>query len=200
MFYNAFKLLETQLGKYIESIDGLKEEVIMYNITQVDAPTASDKDLKDKVILSLVNIEEEVALKNGNHYMQSNLDLRYKNRPIFLNLYVLITAHYEDYTDSLERLSNVVQFFQGKNCFSLKDSPSDELLKNRSAYEDLLIYMDLFSLSFEQLNHLWGSLGGKQYPFLLYKMRLVRIEENRITSFGNLVTQIEVKEKVLVDK
>jgi hypothetical protein len=200
MFYNAFKLLETQLGTYIESIEGSREEVIMYNVSQVDSPSAADKDLKDKIMLSLVNLEEEATLKNGNHFTRNSFDLRYKNPPVYLNLYVLITAHYEDYTDSLERLSNVVQFFQGKNTFSLKDSPVEELLKKQSAYEDLLIYMDLFSLSFEQLNHLWGSLGGKQYPFLLYKMRLVRIEENRITAFGNLVTQIEIKEKVLIDK
>ncbi len=200
MFYNAFKLLENQLGAYIESIDGKKAEVTMYNIAQVDSQSAADKDLKDKIILSLVNIEEEATLKNGNHFTRNNLDFRYKNPPVFLNLYLLVSAHYEDYTDSLERLSNVVQFFQGKNSFSLKDSPTEDLLKNQSTYEGLLIYLDMFSLSFEQLNHLWGSLGGKQYPFVLYKMRLVKIEENRITGFGNLIEIIETENKILVAK
>ncbi len=43
---------------------------------------------------------------------------------------------------------------------------------------ELKLNIELYTLTFEQINHLWGSLGGKQVPFAMYKVRLVRIQEN----------------------
>jgi len=35
-------------------------------------------------------------------------------------------------------------------------------------------------LTIEQINHLWGSLGGRQLPFAMYKLRLVAITDQAI--------------------
>ena len=34
------------------------------------------------------------------------------------------------------------------------------------------------NLNFEQLNHLWGVLGGAYFPSVLYKVRLVKIRSD----------------------
>lgn len=192
----AFALLNNQLAAYIESMGGDRLDVVMANIAAIDA-TNSNLDLERKVILSLVNIEEEAALKNAGPLYRNVKTLNYVNPPIYLNLYLLITAHYEKYEDALTRLSNVIQFFQGKNSFSLKNSPPNDMLLNPETYEDIQLHLEMFSLSFEQLNHLWGSLGGKQWPSVLYKVRLVKISENRITSQGPIIEQVQTKDNII---
>jgi hypothetical protein len=192
----AFALLNNQLAAYIESMGGDRLDVIMANIAAIDAAN-SNVDLERKVILSLVNIEEEAALKNAGPLYRNVKTLNYVNPPIYLNLYLLITAHYEKYEDALTRLSNVIQFFQGKNSFSLKNSPPNDMLLNPDTYEDIQLHLEMFSLSFEQLNHLWGSLGGKQWPSVLYKVRLVKITENRITAQGPLIEEIQTKDNII---
>jgi Pvc16 N-terminal domain len=192
----AFALLNNQLAAYIESMGGDRLDVIMANIAAIDAAN-SNVDLERKVILSLVNIEEEAALKNAGPLYRNVKTLNYVNPPIYLNLYLLITAHYEKYEDALTRLSNVIQFFQGKNSFSLKNSPPNDMLLNPDTYEDIQLHLEMFSLSFEQLNHLWGSLGGKQWPSVLYKVRLVKITENRITAQGPLIEEVQTKDNII---
>lgn len=192
----AFALLNNQLAAYIESMGGDRMDVIMANIAAIDAAN-SNLDLERKVILSLVNIEEEAALKNAGPIYRNVKTLNYVNPPIYLNLYLLITAHYEKYEDALTRLSNVIQFFQGKNSFTLKNSPPNDMLLNPETYEDIQLHLEMFSLSFEQLNHLWGSLGGKQWPSVLYKVRLVKITENRITAQGPIIEEIQTKDNII---
>lgn len=192
----AFAMLNNQLAAYIESMGGDRLDVIMANIASIDAPN-SNLDLVRKVILSLVNIEEEAALKNAGPLYRNVKTLNYVNPPVYLNLYLLITAHYEKYEDALTRLSNVIQFFQGKNSFTLKNSPPNDMLLNPDVYEDIQLHLEMFSLSFEQLNHLWGSLGGKQWPSVLYKVRLVKITENRVTAQGPLIEEVQTKDNII---
>ena len=71
------------------------------------------------------------------------------------------------------------------------------MLLNPDTYEDIQLHLEMFSLSFEQLNHLWGSLGGKQWPSVLYKVRLVKITENRITAQGPLIEEVQTKENII---
>jgi len=52
--------------------------------------------------------------------------------------------------------------------------------------------LDLFSLTFEQINHLWGSLGGKQVPFVLYRARLLSLTAKEIKETGAPITDISI--------
>jgi hypothetical protein len=84
----------------------------------------------------------------------------------------MITAVMSKYENELRYLGHVISFFQGKTLFNKKNSPSqvDELP------EDFSVSIDLVSLSFEQINYLWSTLGGKQHPFVCYKLRIIRME------------------------
>ena len=197
MIDTAFKLLVSQLEAYLKSLKGAQEhkEVIMANIAAIDVATDSITIPNSRVILSLVNIEEESTMKNRTPYVKAyNHDIAYQNAPVFLNLYMLVTAYYEDYSNALMRLSNVIQFFQSKSSFSANNSPFEQ---EGAEEENIEIFLDLYSMTFEQLNHLWGSLGGKQWPSVLYKMRLVRITENRKTGLGTLIEKIRTTETVI---
>lgn len=197
MIHRAFNLLLTQLDAYLRSVDrnpSTDPYVVMANIATVDSSNDSGTDINNKVVLSLVNIEEEAALKNIGPYTRINHQVTYHNPPVYLNVYMLVTAYFESYFNSLDRLSDVIQFFQSKATFTLRNSPLDNADER---YGELELFLDLYSMTFEQLNHLWGSLGGKQWPSALYKVRLVRINENRLNELGTVIEQVERNQKVI---
>ncbi len=190
MIYKAIQLIETQLSQYIQPVAG-PDEVVAGNIALYEAP---DQDqIKDKVVISLVNIEEESTLKNGLNYYKTVGGLQYTEPPVHVNLYLLFTAHYpQAYDKSLTRIGDVIRFFQGRKCFDVKNAQPLPDGFDLSNPQDSSIYltMELYTLTFEQINHLWGSLGGKQMPFVMYKARLVTISEYGTMGSGPLIEEI----------
>jgi hypothetical protein len=191
MIANAINLILTELRSYIASSAGASDidesdYVVPGNIAMVDTPDLSDL-MRNRVVSSVVNIAEEATFKNSAHYALRDGLTRYRNAPAFLNLYVLFSANYNHYETALRRLSQVVTFFQGKNIFSLKDSPNETLLDDKT---EMRLIMELFALTFEQVNYLWASLGGKQMPFLLYKLRIVRVDADRTQAEAPAIEEI----------
>ena len=54
------------------------------------------------------------------------------------------------------------------------------------------LMLDLHSMGFEQVNHLWSILGGKYMPSVLYKIRQVTIDEDAVIAGGGIITEIDL--------
>ncbi len=50
----------------------------------------------------------------------------------------------------------------------------------------------LFTIDLEQLNDLWGILGGNYYPSVIYKIRLIEIEAKEPEGLEIPITNIKV--------
>lgn len=126
----------------------------------------------DSLGLSLVNIEEERVTKDQQAYKAAadGRRMAHLNPELKLNLYILIVANFNTYETGLKFLSGAIRFFQSKNVFSGENTPDLD-----PSIQKLIV--DLFPLNFEQQNHLWGSLGAKYLPSVLYKVRLLTIQE-----------------------
>ncbi|MGA8853379.1 MAG: DUF4255 domain-containing protein [Christiangramia sp.] len=185
----ALKLLRDELSNYIVQNKGpadpiVADDIILHNIAAMDSEA---QDLNNKLVLSLVNTEEESSLKNISNITKAASSINYTEPPVFLNLYILVSSTLgqdlqDAYEFALHRLSLVIQFFQAKRNFTVKNSPftsiSSDLNISQEIKDELRLNVELYTLTFEQINHLWGSLGGKQVPFAMYKVRVVRIHEN----------------------
>lgn len=190
MIDSALSLLRNELDDYISKSIG-SADVVVDNIGLLE--TTSGDTLTKRIVITLVNVEEESTLKNLSAVKKAITGPAvYENAPVFLNLYVLITCNYsgDDYIHALERLSSIIKFFQSRNSFSYSSStggtpPLDpEIL-------DMKFTMELYTLTFEQINHLWGSLGGRQIPFVMYKLRLVALTERARIREVPLIEEIE---------
>jgi hypothetical protein len=191
---DAIALLLRQLNQYILQAEagggGTPNPALFGNISQLDRSEIAT-ELENHLILSLVNIEEEKALKNGKPFVNNNLtEVIYQNNPIHLNLFLLFTANYRNYETAIKRLTQVLTFFQGKQKFTLSNSPGSNLATPPIA--EFSLVMDLLSLTLEEVNHLWGSLGGKQIPFVVYRGRLVTISGQRVLQGGGRIQEIEL--------
>lgn len=202
MIGNAMILLREDLSAYMIA-QGDPANVVIENIGLFETDNGSNLD--DSVVITVVNIEEESTLKNGSTYKRWPDGMaRYENRPVYLNLYVLFTANFpggvppnNNYIQSLQRLARVIEFFQGKNVFTPATSsvPLPAVLSDLSKPEvaNLKLTAEIYTLTFEQINHLWGSLGGRQIPFVMYKVRLIMITEGSIRKEVPLIQEIETK-------
>jgi len=56
---------------------------------------------------------------------------------------------------------------------------------------DFRFIIDLYTPTFEELNFIWGTLGGKQYPSVIYKVTLLEIERNQVTRSGQVVSGLQ---------
>jgi len=193
MIHDALRLIANQLNRALgNSGDG--EAVVLGNIANVESSgegAGAGASNLSRVVLSLVNVTEDHALKNGPHHHLERGRVVYRNRPVNLYLFLLFSANNPVYSTALKQLGAVIEYFQGRNVFTIRNSPDlTEVSQPPETLGDLRIIMELQSLTFEQVNHLWGSLGGKAMPFVLYRARLVSIASAEIDGVGEPIQEI----------
>jgi hypothetical protein len=197
MLLHALKIiqaeLETHLGAYNPSGD--EGKVVLENLAE--GLDSNGGATRDRLVVSLVNYREEKSLKNLPTYVRNDATLtaRYENQPIYLNFLVLLTATHGSYEKAVLYLSRGIRFFQSKNVFTQDTVAPTTLLAAQplntlDRLETFKLILDLYSPSLEEVNHLWGTLGGKQYPFVLYMLRLLDLKFEAIDRESGLVTEV----------
>lgn len=147
----------------------------------------------DKIGCTLINIEEERIARSQVPYAPSvgGNSVR-KNPSVKLNLYILFAANPKiettmtNYEEGLALISHIISFFQSKNHFDHENSPGLD-----PRIEKLLL--ELYSLPVEQQNYLWGSIGAKYMPSVLYRVRLLEIQENNLLDSNQVISEIDGK-------
>jgi hypothetical protein len=103
----------------------------------------------------------------------------------------MITSFMTNYENALIYLSHAITFFQGKYIFSLKNSSTEV----EGLPDDFYIMLDLYTLGFEQMNYVWSTLGGKQHPFVCYKVRLLRMERESTQEVRGVIKEIKIDDR-----
>lgn len=192
-------LLLQQLNDYLLQADatpGAPAPAVWGNIAMLDRAEIATA-LDNHLVLTLVNVEEERTLKNGKAVTRVGSDqVGYGNRPYFLNLFLLFTANYSNYGTALGRLTQVIRFFQGKQKFTFANSPTPG---TPPPLVDFQLVIDLLSLSFEEVNHLWGFLGAKQSPSAVFRGRLVVITDQRLLQTGSRIEDFALTGRSMIE-
>lgn len=184
MIDNVLKITANEVNKYIvRKLDPDRDptstkRIATGNVTKVfesDASGSRSDSLSAPGILSLVNIEEERSSKAAT-FVRVNDKIEYKNPKVQLNLYCLFALNHSSYDTSLQYLSLIIQFFQFRNVIDHKNTPPENGLALDLKVEKLIF--DLVSMNSEQVNHLWATLGGKYLPSVLYKVRMITLEDD----------------------
>ncbi len=165
------------------------------NIGELAGATSSQ--LRDKVLLSMVNLQEERTLKNSPTYVRDDaqLKVRYENPPTFLNLAILVTATHTNYINALRALSRALLFFQYRNVFTQDNvAPAslttDAPTRDADRLAEFKLIFNLWSPTFEEVNDMWGMLGGKQFPFALFSMRMLELRFRATQREAGVITEI----------
>lgn len=193
MIYPVLRFLAEQMNQYIDLVkkpgDGIAAPVaILENVSRLNE---DDLETTNNVLLTLVNLSEEATLKNNPGQVVMNSELvRYDNPPVNLNLFLLITSCMTNYENALIYLTHAITFFQGKNIFTKQNSTTQV----EGLPDHFRIILDLHSLTLEQVNFLWSTLGGKQHPFVCYKVRILQLERPSTAETRGIIRQVRIQE------
>jgi hypothetical protein len=198
MISHALTIVRNELERHLATYGGTGPHSELGNVAEVAANGGGNGATRNKVVLSVVNIQEERTLKNTSAYVRDDaaLRVRYENPPAYLNLAVLVAATHAKYDDALRALSRALLFFQATSVFT-QESVTPQSLAEGAPVNDLdrlhefKLIFNLWSPSLEEVNDMWGMLGGKQFPFALYSMRMLELRFGAGTQReGGLITEV----------
>lgn len=171
----AVQLLSAQLNQHLRRTYNLSEDVVVVsNLLEMDGTIAPN--VNNKLVIFLVNIERDsvpfrkVSLHEvGEREVQSSM-------PLYFNIYLMMTANFtgNNYPEALKFLSSTINFFQKNHVLNRQTAPEMD-----TRIEKLILEIE--NLSIQDLSNLWGTLGGKYLPSILYRVRLVAFDTDDIT-------------------
>ncbi len=186
MIDSVLKVLKEDVGTFLNlkmNTSGSEDKISL-------APVVNEKgdaaEIENSVAMSLVKIEEErenMAYVKTSQVVENN-KVCYHNPPVKINLYILFTAFFNDYTESLKFISYIISFFQTKRVFTSSNTPG-------LAPEAGKITLEIYNQPLQDDNYLWGMLGTSYRPSVLYKLKMLTIQERQITAQGALVEEID---------
>lgn len=195
MINTALDFLTKEINTFLELKNGVSGDKIF--LTNVATDAGGWAIPPNHLGLSLINIEEERVFKEQRTAYINEMGMtEHMNPEIKLNLYVLVSANYNDnsgtaqiYKEGLKQLSQVIALFQSKNVFTNENSP---LLFSLDPNIKKLV-VELYSYSFEQQYNFWSVIGAKYLPSVLYRIRLIRFQEKAATEQNPQVGSVSIQ-------
>ena len=200
MIHTSLSFITNELNEYLKLRTGTPgvDRVFLTSVaTESSGVVIPDKSLG----VSLINIEEERVYKDQRtSLINSEGNVEYLNPEIKLNLYILISANFQDnlendstddYVEGLKQLSFIISFFQSRNVFTQDNSPA--LASFDQNISKLVV--ELYSYSFEQLYNFWSVVGTKYLPSVLYKLKVITFQEREFFDTSIPIEKIGIESK-----
>ena len=132
----------------------------------------SNNTSSSHVIISLINIEENRISRDPTNFIRRDGGIIMKNPAVHLHLTLLFTSvrGASAYGQALMDIQNVISSFQKQYVFEGVDEP----VLTEAGIEKLIL--EMVSLNLQQLHEIWSVLGGRYFPSVLYRMRMVTID------------------------
>ena len=173
IIYEAVEFIRKELNAYLKQDKGDPDPVVLSSILAQDGTVPPEAS--QKVVLSLINIEREATASSANFYTRTpDGNIAKRSPAVNLNLYLLLTGSHDDYGQSIKLLSNSIGFFQANQVFTPASSPDFPQALEKITFE-------VVNLQLQDMSHLWGALGAKYMPSIIYKVRMLTFQEAWIT-------------------
>lgn len=86
------------------------------------------------------------------------------------------------YPEALKFLSSIISFFRKNRVINRQTTPEMD-----TRIEKLIL--DIENLSIQDLSNLWGFLGGKYLPSILYRVRMVAFDSEDVVGRVPVVSE-----------
>lgn len=185
MLDNPLKFIEKNLDEFLKLKNKSTSTEKLINLTEVVDDKGKLAIKKETVGITVINVEEEKVNKQQvPEIVKNNGRIAYLNPEIRLNVSLLFTAYHSLYSESLKSISHVIAYFQSQNVFRAESSPGlDSSVKK--------LIFELSSHGYEELSYIWGLVGASYRPSVVYKMRLVAIQEGLQRDSGRQVDKTD---------
>lgn len=182
MIGNVLTHVASELNAYIcrhLGISNDSQKVVLSNIVNTDGSIASPED--NVILVSLIDVRHDPTTPNvvkSQYKTDVGLNYQANMMALHVNLYVLFVMHFDGdkAKESMNFLTYVLRFFQTKPVFTSHNTPGMPLGVDKLEFT-------LETMDFEQKGYLWGLLGAKYMPSLLFNARLLSISDSEPDSF-----------------
>ncbi len=189
MIYDALQILKEQVEAYFTEV-GLGKIIVLENIALWESGSDDATKVEDKVVMTLLRLEEELTLRNVPSFKIKDNKTEYFNPPVNLNMYVLFSGNCESYDKSLKSISRVIQFFQGKKVFTSGNTVYNRTNVALDVLEYFKFILEMYTPGFDELNNIWGTLGGRQLPSVIYKVQVIQIKQDKKLTVSKVITHV----------
>lgn len=119
----------------------------------------------------LVNIERDAVPGQPAHLIGSGERMARSAPPVHLNLLLMFAANYggTTYPEALKLIASTIACFQATPVLDAQNSPGLDPRLDK-------LTLAIESLSLQEMATLWGVLGGRYLPSVLYRVRLLTID------------------------
>ena len=183
MLDTAVEFLKVELNTFLLTRTNSSAVEVALSLVVDDAGKYAIKE--GSIGATIINIEEERAVKTHlPHYQYINGQHRVLEPELRLNLYLLFAANLKLYDQALKYISYILTYFQAHPSFNASEYPALD-----PKIEKLVV--ELQSFTFEQLNQIWAYIGGKYLPSVIYKIRMVVLQDEAATAIQPPLTKLQ---------
>ncbi|MCF6257982.1 MAG: DUF4255 domain-containing protein [Gammaproteobacteria bacterium] len=178
----AISHIASELNQYIRRTFSLSEDmVVISNLLELDGTVSAH--VNNKLALFLVNVEKDNTPQQQAHLNAPGVERSVVSTPpLYLNLYLMVAGNFNgsNYSEGLKFVSTAVSFFQRQPVMDRYNTPAlDKRIEK--------LVLDIENMNMQDLSSMWGMLGGKYLPSVLYKVRVVMFDAGDIQSQSTLV-------------
>lgn len=165
----TLQFLASQLDYHLRKNQPVQENLVVVSRLMENDGKESENSI-NKLNLFLVNVEKDSMAQNVPHSEFDGFRTIVPTKKVYLNLHVVLAANFKNanYAEALKFLSKGISFFQDHSAFDRTMSPDMP-----EGLEKLLL--DMENISFQDMNSLWGMLGCKYVPSVMYRIRTVAL-------------------------
>ena len=176
MIDRAVNLVASRLNDHLRSRFGIADDLVVVSGLS-DAEGKTPPAVRNRLAVFVTGISHD-TMARGVPGRAPVVAGRSPVAPmaVHLTVHLMIASSFdsENYLESLKILAHAVQFFQANPVFDRLSAPE----MDRSIEQ---LTLEIENLSTDASAQLWGTLGGRYLPSVLYRMRTVTINSNALS-------------------
>ena len=172
----ALNMTVAKLNGHLSGRYGAPEDIaVLAPLTDADGkPTELSRN---RLALFITNISEDSMPRRSQPRGASIVGLAAGEDPLHLDIYAMLAASYDAniYGEGLKMLSAGLMYFQSYPIMTPQNTP--EMPKGMQQ-----LSFEISNLRVEEMGQMWGNLGGRYVPSVMFKIRTITLTSAAITA------------------
>lgn len=170
MLSEAIQFIKKQVEEFLQYKGNSSESMLRLGSLSGINDAKKDESESNLIRMSIVNIEEAESMANRMPRVEKAGIHEKRNPAVYLNVYLLFSMDFqaEHYSDGLNWLSLVIQFFQQHMSFNESTTAMPSGLSK--------LNFELVNIEIDNMSRFWGALGANYQPSVIYRMRMIMID------------------------
>lgn len=176
----ALGLVAQRLNSHLAARYGVQDDLVSLS-PLTDPEGKQTADARNRLVMFLTNIAQDSTPRSPGRNRGAVQVMQ--AQPIHLDIYFMLASAYDadTYAEGLKLISAALTYFQANPVMNPRNAP--DMPRGLSQ-----ISLDIANLKVEEMSQMWGNLGGRYVPSVMYKMRSVIIDAAAVSEVVPLIT------------